>query len=761
MTCCGAIPGSSPAGVGLGDVALRHELNASGRSSAGGGFECLFSVPAIRCGQCIATIERALSRCDGVAAARVNLTLQRVAIAFDAGADPVASLRCLAELGYPATPLDTSAPDEDGGRREASALLRAVAVAGFGTVNIMLLSVAVWSGADAVMRTLFHVLSGVLAVPVVAYAGRPFFGSAVGALRAGRLNMDVPISVGVLLAMGLSLFETARDGEEVFFDAAVTLLFFLLIGRYLDRLMRERARSAVTGLARLAAKGAMRLGTDGSRGYVPLADIRPGMVLRVPAGERIPVDIRIVRGRTDLDRSIVSGESAPAAAGPGDELEAGALNLTGTIDALVLRPAERSFLAEVMQMFQAAERGRGRYMRVADRAARLYAPVVHLLAAGTFLGWMGWTGGDWQASLFTAISVLIITCPCALGLAVPAVHVVGAGRLFRAGIMVKDGSALERLAEADRVVFDKTGTLTTGTPVVTGDTLPGKGERAAAKALALHSAHPASRAIDGWLKDAAAALTEVREEPGQGVEARIGARRARLGRAGWVAETAKGGASTDLAGAAFAFAGGPVATFTLRETLRPGARTAVQGLRRAGLGVELLSGDGPRPVARVAEALGIEDRQAGCTPAGKVAHLEALRRRGARALMVGDGLNDTAALAAAHVSMAPASASDAGRLAADFVFTREGLDAVPTAHAVARRAAALVRQNFGLTIAYNCIAIPLAVAGHVTPLVAAVAMSASSIVVVANALRLNERSCRRAARAADAGGALPAAGAMA
>jgi P-type Cu2+ transporter len=744
VTCCDGIAEASArlASAGLAETSLREELRAGGRATAGGGRECVFSVPAIRCGQCIATIERTLSRCEGVTAARVNLTLRRVSIIFEADADPLPALRCLEGLGYPATLLDPGAPEDDEGAREASGLLRAVAVAGFGAMNIMLMSVAVWAGADGGMRALFHLLSGLIAVPVVVYAGRPFFASAWGALRSGRLNMDVPISLGVLLAMALSLFETMRGGEEVFFDAAVTLLFFLLIGRYLDRLMRERARSAVTGLARLAAKGAMRLGADGAPDYVPLAEIRPGMVLRVPAGERIPVDVRVVGGTTDLDRSIVTGESAPVAAGPGDELEAGALNLTGTVDALVLRPAETSFLAEVMQMFQAAERGRGRYVRIADRAARLYAPVVHLLAAATFLGWMAATGGDWHAAVFTAVSVLIITCPCALGLAVPAVHVVGAGRLFRAGIMVKDGSALERLAEADRVVFDKTGTVTTGAPVVTGDTLAGPADRAAAKALALHSAHPASRAIGAYLAGGTAALGEVRELPGKGVEARVSGRRARLGRPDWVAAIAAGETPTEESGPAFAVEGRPVAGFTLSETLRPGARATVEGLRQAGLGVELLSGDGPRPVARIAGALGVDDWRAGCTPAGKVAHLEALRRQRARALMVGDGLNDTAALAAAHVSMAPASASDAGRLAADFVFTRERLDAVLTAHAVARRAASLVRQNFGLTIAYNCIAVPLAVAGLVTPLVAAVAMSASSILVVANALRLNERAPR-------------------
>ena len=699
---------------------------------------CRLSVPSISCGKCIGAVERALADCEGVVAARANLTLRQVAITLrDPETDPLPALEKLQARGYPATLLDPAAPADATESGVASSLLRSVAVAGFGAANIMLLSVSVWAGAEGSARQVFHIVSALIALPVVAYSGRPFFGSALRALKAGRLNMDVPISLGVLLATGLSVFETAMNGRHVFFDAAVVLLFFLLVGRYLDQLMRAKARSAVTSLSRLAARGAMRELPDGTATYLTLDQLQPDMVLRIAPGERIPVDGCILDGTTDLDRSLVTGEHAPVPAGPNAPVEAGILNLTGAIRMRVIRPAESSFLAEVSRMLAAAEQGRGVYVRIADRAARLYAPVVHMLAALTLVGWVLATG-RWYESIFIAISVLIITCPCALGLAVPVVHVAAAGRLFREGIMMKDGSALERLATIDTAVFDKTGTITTGTPVLTGGGPVSPEERAIASALASRSLHPASRAVALGIPASPVAIEQLRETPGCGVEAVVGGRRARLGRPDWVAEIVTGHRTADStagSGPAFALESGPLSTFTIAETLRDGTVEAVAAFRAAGMRVELLSGDGKEAAQTIARDIPFDRVAWGATPAQKIARLEELRAEGRHVLMVGDGLNDTAALAAAHVSMAPGSASDAGRLAADFVFTRDSLDAVTGAYRIARRAETLVRQNFGLAILYNCIAIPLAVAGYVTPLLAAIAMSTSSIVVVANSIR--------------------------
>ena len=719
----------------------RAQTRASVRPLADGHGLIVLSVPAIHCGACVAAIERGLNARDDVVSARVNLTLRQASVTLASSAtDPLPMIEHLAALGFDAIPADSGDPDNLATDPAGGRLLRALAIAGFGAANIMLLSVGVWSGAEAQTRDAFHLVSALIAVPVVAYAGQPFFGSAIAALRAGRTNMDVPISLGVLLALGLSLFETLRGGEHVFFDAAVTLLFFLLAGRYLDHRMREKARSAVTGLTRLSPRGAMVRQDDGTLVYVQLADVTPGAILSIAANERVPVDAIIVDGGTDLDRSLVTGEAMPVTAGPGDTLEAGTLNLTGTVLVRALRTADTSFLAQMIQMQTAAEGGRAGYVRIADRAARLYAPVVHTLALATFAGWMLATGGDWQSSAFVAISVLIITCPCALGLAVPVAHVVAAGRLMRMGILMKDGAALERLAGIDRAVFDKTGTLTTGSPTI-GAVPDDPAIRSAAKALAQHGIHPAARAIAQHLTDLPATICDATELPGLGVEGTVDGRLARLGRADWVAGIAKVPAQTGSP--AVALQGGVAGAFGLTETLRPGAVDAIAVFKGAGIPVAMLSGDMADRANRIAGAVDIADVRHGATPAEKIATLAALHRDGHRALMVGDGLNDVAALAAAHVSMASASASDAGRTAADFIFLRDRLDAVPATWRVARETAAIVRQNFALAIAYNFVAIPLAVAGLVTPLIAALAMSASSILVTLNALRLNRAETPR------------------
>jgi Cu2+-exporting ATPase len=745
MSCCA--PGTEAAGeIDRAESAgpSAEEVMLSSREIGQGLRQTDLSVPGVHCGACIHAIETALGKLDGVETARVNLSAKRVSIRWREGRLPPL-VETLNRLGYAAHLFDGFGETKDG---EFSRLVRATAVAGFAAANIMLLSVSVWSGAEDATRDLFHWLSALIAIPALVLAGGIFYRSAWNALKHGSMNMDVPIALGVTLAYGLSLYETINHGHHAYFDAAVSLLFFLLIGRTLDHVMRERARTAVTGLARLAPRGAMVIRTDGSRDYLPVGEIEPGMRLQVAAGERIPVDGDVDSGVSDLDCSLVTGESAPQPVRAGEPLRAGMLNLTGPLVMTVTARAQDSFLAEMIRLMGVAEGGRARYRRIADRASALYSPVVHLTALLTFVGWL-LVSGDLHRATTIAIAVLIITCPCALGLAVPIVQVVAARRLFEAGIMVKDGSAMERLAEIDTVAFDKTGTLTMGRARLANRAEIQPATLAIAAAIAAHSRHPLSKAIASaaaGLPASTPAFDRIAEVPGCGVEARDPTGTWRLGRAAWALD----GAADDDRGAhtVLAFDGKLLASFRFEDQTRPDAQHAVDELAAADCGVEILSGDVEGPVADLAARLGIAAFQARMMPAEKAERLAELAAEGHKVLMVGDGLNDSPALAAAHVSMAPSTAADVGRNAADFVFLRDSLGSVPHALTMSRRAGVLIRQNLWLAVVYNAIAVPIAILGHVTPLVAAIAMSASSILVIANAMRLNGGSTRLSLRPA-------------
>jgi Cu2+-exporting ATPase len=572
--------------------------------------------------------------------------------------------------------------------------------------------------------------------------------------------MDVPISLGVLLAFGMSFYETVVHGPHAYFDAAISLLFVLLVGRTLDHMVRERARLAVKGLARLSARGAFVLQEDGARTYLPTSEIKAGMTILLAAGERVPVDATVSRGTSEIDVSLVSGEHAPVAVAAGSVLRAGTLNLTGPLTIVATATSTDSFLGEMMRMMEAAEQGRSTYRRIADRAASLYAPVVHLTALITFIGWLIATA-DVHHAITIAIAVLIITCPCALGLAVPMVQVVAARRLFEAGIMVKDGGALERLAETDTVVFDKTGTLTVGVPRLVESRDATRETIAVAAAMALHSRHPYSRALveaAGGHSASHIAFDEISEHPGFGLEAHSGATVYRLGRPEWaLASQAAAGWMPGDESVVLAKDGKRLTDFRFEDRLRAEAAIAVAELKDMGYRVEVISGDREVAVRPIAAELDV-GYVAAALPGDKTTHIAALEASGRKVLMVGDGLNDAPALAAAHASMAPASAADVGRNAADMVFLHESLTAVPLAISIARRAGRLVRQNFALATAYNAVAVPIAILGHVTPLVAAVAMSGSSLLVVANALRLESR--RRSAQGTAGVTQLPVKAAM-
>lgn len=689
-----------------------------------------FAVPDIRCAGCISKLEQGLVRDRRIASARVNFTEKRVHLSCTADADTPDLIGAFSLLGFEAHPIGDAPDQVDRETATSRELVRAVAVSGFAMMNIMLLSVSVWSGAEGATRDLFHWLSAMIALPTVAYAGRSFFRSAWRALSHRQTNMDVPISIGVLLVCAISLYETATSGPHAYFDGAVMLLFFLLCGRWLDSVMRDRARGGVTALLRNMGTGAMVVDDSGQTRWVDATALEPGMVMLVAAGERLSADGRVVGGTSQIDLSLLTGESAPQPVAIDDGVHAGTLNLDAPIRVRVTAAGADTAIADIARLMGEAAQGKSRYVRIADRAARLYAPVVHTLALLSFAVWMI-AGAGWHHSLMIAAAVLIITCPCALGLAVPAAQIVAAGALMRSGVLVKDGSALERLAEIDRALIDKTGTLTLGRPEALDlDRLDAE-TRALALALAQASRHPLSEALTRGLQAEGvrpADVTDLSETPGFGIEARWMGKSVSLGRP-------QGTDIGDALATQLTLDGRPLATIRFADRLRPDARETIDALRADGIEPMILSGDRTEAVAPVARDLGVI-AQTGMSPQDKLAAIARQAAAGHKVLMIGDGLNDGPALAAGHASIAPGSASDVGKNAADCIFLGEHLMPVVRAVRTARRTQAIVRQNFALAITYNVIAVPLAFAGLVTPLVAAIAMSGSSLIVVGNALRL-------------------------
>jgi len=737
------------------DQALKRQLKVvGGRESSTARFRPVRApqnvtliVENMRCGGCMAAVEKALLAAPGVESARANLSAKRVSALYDAAkTDPERLVAALERAGFHAA--EAAYVRDAGVSAQSSDLLRRLGVAGFAAANVMLLSVSVWAGLasdmDRSAAALFHWLSALIALPAIVYAGQPFYRSAIGALRAKRLNMDVPISLGIILASAMSLFQTMRGGDQVYFDAAIMLTFFLLIGRYLDESVRVKAKGAAENLMGLKALAATVIGADGKPRRVPARALSRGMRVLVAAGERIPVDGRVTSGTSEIEESLITGETIPRLVRAQATVHAGTVNITTPIEVEATATDEGTLIAEIARLMRAAEQGRGRYVRLADRAARVYAPGVHILGAVTFLGWM-LAGAGWEQALTYAIAVLIITCPCALALAVPAVQVAATGRLFAKGVIVKAPDALERLAETDVVVLDKTGTLTRGEPRLIAPETIDASVLGQAAALAAHSRHPYSKAIVAAAHArgfAAAWRGSVREVAGCGLIAETPHGEERLGAAAWVGLDPS--AQEDAATLWYRIGAEAPTPFRFEDALRSDAESVVAGLQRTGYRVELVSGDRPQAVAAAASAAGIKTWHARVRPDGKIARLNALRAQGRKVLMIGDGLNDAPALAAGHASLSPASAADISQTAADAIFQGELLAPILETVAVARRARSMSLQNFAIALCYNAVFVPLAMAGLVTPLIAALAMSASSIAVTGNALRL--RTMRLALR---------------
>ena len=698
-----------------------------------GAYELSVLVSGVHCAGCIQKIESSLAQEQDIHQARLNFSTRRLSIVWDGDADRANDyVHTVEALGYGVLPYDTEAEKSET-KAEERFLLLCLGVAGFAMGNIMLLSVGVWSTSMETMGTatrgLMHWVMAGIALPTVLFSGRPFFRSALKALSTGHTNMDVPISLALILASGMSLFEVINHGEHVYFDSAVMLMFFLLIGRYLDFRARKNARSTATDLLSTLSGFARVIEGDKTR-QVLIRDLQEGMHVRVAAGEQFPIDGVVTVGTSEVDTSLVTGETLPREIAGGMDVFAGTLNLSAPVTIKVAKVAEDSLLADIVRLMEKAGQGQARYVRLADKAAKLYTPVVHTFAALAFLGWFFLGGLVWQDALLIAVTVLIITCPCALGLAVPVVQVLASGRLMKNGVLVKAGDALERLARIDTVLLDKTGTLTRGRPELEGQYNDSDLQLAAS--IAAHSTHPLSRALA--YDDTLLEIKNVQEHPGKGLEGIYDGKTVQLGSRAYCGD--QNTPPSENLELWLSIAGENPVAFHFTDHLREDTSHVISQLKKTGLNPIMLSGDRQSVADKISKEAGIERVYAEQTPPEKFAVLEDLKHEGHKILMVGDGLNDAPVLAGADVSMAPGTAIDMAQNAADIVFMGDRLAPVYETYQTACLTQKLVKQNFALAVVYNIIAVPLALAGLVTPLIAAIAMSGSSLIVIANSFRL-------------------------
>lgn len=726
-------------------------VDGKARGKGGELHSLLLMVDGVHCSACIQKIESALYQLPAIRKARLNFSTKRLSVEWRGEREFANHIAHEIEAqGYRVQPYDAKAIQADSDEEERH-LQICLGVAGFAAGNIMMISIGLWTSTLELMgmgtRDLLHWISALITIPAVYFSGQPFFRSAWSVLKRGRTNMDVPISLGVIGAVLISLWQTWTHAEDAYFDSAVMLLFFLLIGRYLDFRARRRARGAASDLLAMMSGTAILILEDGSHRAVPLRDLREGMKVSVPMGQRIPADAEVLAGKSEIDTSLVTGETAPRAVSVGDKVFAGTLNLSAPLVLVVRSAVKDSLLSDIVRLMEKAEQGQAKYVRFADRAARFYTPAVHFLAAGTFLWWWIWGGVDFPHALLIAVTVLIITCPCALGLAVPVVQVLATGRLMKNHILVKSGDALERLATIDTVLLDKTGTLTLGKPVLLNGEEIAPEQLQLAGSLGRHSHHPLSQAIAQQWRGDSVELTNIAEFPGEGIEAEWKGVRVRLGSRSWCGggrlvarkepqDEFQDDPQNDIQEVWLNIDHQPVARFCFQDQLRSDAGEVVAYFKKLQIAPMILSGDRVAVAKNIAQQLGVEEVRGELTPVDKYNYMEALKTQNHQILMVGDGLNDAPTIAGANVSMSPSTALDMTQNAADIVFMGDKMGAIVEAYQTAVFSNRLVKENFILAILYNVIAVPVAIVGLATPLVAAIAMSSSSIIVIANSFRL-------------------------
>lgn len=714
--------------------------------SAGDGSErrAQLLLEGMTCAACSWLIETHLKRSPAVRQLTVDVTSHRCTLTWDADQQPLSELMAeLARIGYRPRPATDEAHRALAQQENRQALLR-LGVAGFGMMQAGMVAVGMYTGAADEWKLLLRWLSFLVATPVVLFAAAPFFQAAWRSLKAGRLIMDVPVALAIGLAYGASAWATVTGKGDVYFESIAMFTFFLLVGRYFEMRTRHRNRLAYGNLAQLMPLSARRL-EQGREISVPVKTLVVGDRVRVKSGETFPCDGRVVQGHSDVVEALLTGESRPVPKKPGDTVVGGTLNGESDLELDVAAVGGETQLSAIERLVARAEGEKPRQVALADTVARYFVGAVLVIFA---LVWGAWLLISPERAFWVALSVLVVTCPCALALAMPTALTAATANLRRRGLLIARGHVLETLADIDRVILDKTGTLTLGqfslqsVVRVSPDEAAWPEDRllAIAGSLEAPARHPLTVAFRPWFDVYRA--SETRQFTAAGVEGTLDGVRYRLGNAAFSSElyaaieppTAPDETSLWLL---LSNGQGPLAWFALEDQVRPGAEALVAFLSARGVAVELLSGDQSGAVARLADVLGIGSYMAGARPEDKLHRLQAAQARGERVLMVGDGINDVPVLSSADVSIAMASASDLAQTRADAVLLNSHLSVLAEVLALARRTRRVIRQNLALSLGYNVLALPLAAAGLVPPWLAAIGMTSSSLVVVFNALRLH------------------------
>ena len=713
--------------------------------------EASLLLEGITCAACIWLNEEHVGKLPGVTAIDINYATRRARVRWDEARIKLSDiLAAIAAIGYRAYPYD-AAKNEEISRKERRDALWRLWVAGFGMMQVMMYAIPVYMAGEGEMtadiESLMRWASLLLTLPVIVYSAAPFFRSAWRDLKLRRVGMDVPVALGVGAAFAASVWATLVQAGEVYFDSVTMFIFFLLGGRFLEMTARQKAVSVTEALAKLLPAFAQRLpgfpaGRDTEQ--VVVADLRAGDHVLVRPGEIIPADGRIVEGVSCANEALLTGESRPVPKALGDAVTGGSVNAESPLVVKVEQVGEGTRLSAIIHLMERAAAEKPRIVELADRIASYFVAALLVVAALVAVGWYVY---DPTKALWITVSVLVVTCPCALSLATPIALTVAAGALAKDGLLVTRGHAIETLARATHFVFDKTGTLTTGRmrllDVMVLGSLPADRCRALAAGLEHGSEHPVAVALRHGT-GAAVSVDSAVSTPGQGVEGIFAGSRYRIGRPDYA--LALSGATLPADASAWLDSGdtvvalgnadGCVALFRLGDEIRPEARALVAQLRGAGRQVILLSGDAPAVAARVGNELGIADVRAGVTPQGKHDCVTRLQAAGAVVAMVGDGVNDAPVLAQAQVSIAMGSGAQLARTQADFVLLSENLDHLRRGLGRAELTLKVIRQNLWWSFAYNFVALPLAIAGYITPWLAGIGMSASSLLVVLNSLRI-------------------------